>query len=78
MPVTDISDIIYNFDRSYTDLPVVNLPLRILNPNYAESSTLLQVTSAYTNEQDKLIFYPFFGDPSIFTDYVRAECNTDY
>jgi hypothetical protein len=70
MPVTDISDIIYNFDRSYADLPAVNLPLRILNPNYAESSTLLQVTSAYTNEQDKLIFYPFFGDTTIFTDYI--------
>lgn len=70
MPITDINSILYNFDRSYDDLPPVNLPLRILNPNYAESSTLLQVTSAFTNEQDKLIFYPFFDDPSAFTDYT--------
>ena len=69
MPVTNIDSVLYNFDRSYDGLPAVNLPIRILNPNYAESSTLLQVTSAYTNEQDKLIFYPFFGDTSGFTDY---------
>ena len=60
----------YNFSRSYEDLPPINLPLRILNKNYAESGTLLQVTSAFTNSQDTLTFYPFFGeDVAGFTDY---------
>ena len=59
----------YNFSRSYEDLPPINLPLRILNKNYAELETLLQVTSAFTNSQDALSFYPFFGEVSGFTDY---------
>lgn len=67
MPIPGIPP--YNFSRSYEELPPVNLPLRIINKNLTESNTLLHVTSAFTNSQDALKFYPFFGDTTGFTDY---------
>jgi PKD repeat protein len=62
MPLTDFNSIVYNFSRSYDDLPVINLPIQIVNPNTA--STTFQTASAYANEFDKLLFFPFYGDTS--------------
>ncbi len=70
MPLTDFNSIVYNFSKSYKDLPAINLPIRVFNPAISSefSDTLVQVNSAFANEFDKLVIYPFFGDTSSFSD----------
>lgn len=66
MPLSDFNSIVYNFSRSYDDLPTINLPLRIINPNIAPIT--FQVLSSYSNELDKLLLFPFYGDTTGFPD----------
>ena len=76
MPISSTGLSPYNFNRTYEDLPPINLPLRIYNSYSSGSETILQVTSAFSNSQDTLLFYPFFGDVSTFTDYTGVSATS--
>ena len=62
MPLED--DIIYSFNRNYSDLPPVNLPFKYIDPQFGEHKFAnggghIQL---YTNEQDLIRFYPAFNE----------------
>ena len=62
MPIVSPTEVAYNFDRSYDDLPPISLPIRIVEPQFNEMlfGTSLSSTPAFAAENWKLKIYPDF------------------
>lgn len=63
MPITSPQSQIYNFDRDYSTLPPINLPVRVIDPSTRESKWGgLSAIPGYSNEQYMFRIFPdFFG-----------------
>ena len=62
MPINSPSEIVYNFDRSYDELPPMNVPVRVVEPR-ADRSYWGGVSAipAFSNELYKLKIHPDFS-----------------
>lgn len=62
MPITSPTTQIYNFDRDYTDLPPVNLPIRIIDPATRESKWGgVSAIPGFSNELYTFRIFPDFS-----------------
>lgn len=62
MPITSPITQIYNFDRDYSDLPPINLPIRVIDPATRESMWGgVSAIPGFSNEQYTFRIFPDFG-----------------
>ena len=66
MPIQNIQDTFYSFDRDYSKIPLVNLPIRYIEPQFGKVLFVDDVNAikVYTNSQDIIKFYPDFNNTS--------------
>ena len=59
MPIQNIQDTFYSFDRDYSKIPLVNLPIRYIEPQFGDVLFVDEFSAikVYTNSQDVLKFY---------------------
>ncbi len=62
MPITSPESQIYNFDRDYSTLPPINLPVRVIDPSTRESKWGgLSAIPGFANEQYVFRIFPDFS-----------------
>ena len=63
MPITSPSSIFYNFSRSYDELPPMNVPVRVVEPQFGLSLWGgISAIPAFSNELWMLKIYPDFAN----------------
>lgn len=63
MPITSPSSIFYNFSRSYDELPPMNVPVRVVEPQFDESLWGgISAIPAFSNALWMLKIYPDFAN----------------
>ena len=66
MPITSPSEIFYNFDRSYDDLPPMNIPVRVVEPQRQEAYWAgVSAIPAFSNSLFTLKIYPDFANVDV-------------
>ena len=77
MPIVSPTEVAYNFDRPYEDLPPISLPVKIIDPQFGEMiyGTSLSSIPAFAAENWKLKIYPDFDgvDPEGISSTFLAD-----